>query len=99
MKKIFLTIAFAMLLGFGVSAQGDGFFNNWNDGTRDEWNALPDLPGSFGFGGNSSAWLGSDVIGASWMAFEEGYTTPLGGGLLILTVLGAGYAVAKRKER
>ena len=90
MKKILLTIALTITLGFTASAQrgGDGYFTDWNDisngldkfddfgnGLRD--GGTPGTPGGHG-GGDTPA--------------------PLGSGLLILGALGAGYAVAKRKR-
>lgn len=79
MKKIFLAIALTVALGFGASAQRDGFFNDWEDfdNLRDE-GIMPSLPNGHGLNGDQDA--------------------PLGTGLLILTALGAGYAVSKRKE-
>lgn len=79
MKKIYIALVLTMVLGFGASAQKDGFFNDWEDfdNLRDE-NVLPALPGQHGLSGDQDA--------------------PLGTGLLILTALGAGYAVAKKRD-
>lgn len=87
MKKLLLTVAFALMLGLGAIAQrGDEFFNNWNDVSNgldryDEFDngfyrGDPVFPGHGG--GNTPA--------------------PLGSGLVVLTALGAGYAVARRKK-
>lgn len=79
MKKIFFTIALTVVLGFGASAQRDGFFNDWQDfdNLRDG-ETLPALPGSHGLTGDQNA--------------------PLGSGILILTALGAGYAISKKRD-
>jgi len=81
MKKTFLTIAITLGLAFGAMAQSDGFFSEYNSGSRGSDNSgeidLPGLPQG-GQTGNTSV--------------------PVGGGLLILTALGAGY-VALKKSR
>lgn len=86
MKKILLATAFILVLGLGANAQSgtDGFFGNWNnDGNRGDSPQFPVIPSSETVGG-----IQGDQSGA-----------PLGSGLLILTALGAGYVVArKRKE-
>ena len=81
MKKILLTIALVMTLGFGAKAQiglTDAFFNDWaqSDLMRDI--TLISLPNEHG--------LSEDV------------TAPLGSGLIILSALGAGYAVSRRRN-
>ena len=83
MKKILLTIALTITLGFTASAQfninTDAFFNDWELSER-----LMDggfsfvLPASHGFGADTPA--------------------PLGSGLLVLTALGAGYALKKKRD-
>lgn len=90
MKKILLSVAIVLAMGFGAYAQrgGDGFFSNWNDVGNgldkfdDFENGLrgggPGLPGQGGGGNDQPA--------------------PLGSGLVILGALGAGYAVARRKR-
>ena len=88
MKKILLSVAIVLAMGFGASAQrggNDNLFSSWNDVSNGldridnyELNLRdPGLPGSHG-GGDTPA--------------------PLGSGLVILGALGAGYAVAKRKR-
>jgi len=85
MKKILLTIALTITLGFTASAQfnnitTDAFFNDWEQSER-----LMDggfsfvLPASHGFGADTPA--------------------PLGSGLLIFTALGTGYALKKKREK
>ena len=49
----------------------------------------------------AGSWLGfGDNAGgeASWVGFDEGDPLPTGGGLLLLTLSGACYAVAKRRK-
>lgn len=86
MKKIVLSIALVLALGFGANAQiglSDAFFNDWaqSDFLRDGGLGLmlPTLPGDHGLGGDVPA--------------------PLGSGLFILGVLGAGYATLSRRKK
>ena len=81
MKKILLTIALVMTLGFGAKAQiglTDAFFNDWaqSDLMRDI--TLISLPNEHGLSGDTPA--------------------PLGSGLIILSALGAGYTVSRRRN-
>ena len=85
MKKLLLTLAIVMTIGFSANAQHDGFIqNDAGDyaGSGDRSTTLPMLPeGRVGIeNGDQSA-------------------TPLGSGLLIMAALGAGYAVARRNTR
>ena len=88
MKKIILALALVMALGLGSNAQRDGFFMSWDDVSNgldkydDFDNGLNRGDGGPGFPGHG----GGDT------------PAPLGSGLLILTTLGAGYAVARRKR-
>ena len=86
MKKIIFAIALVMTMGLAASAQNDGFFKYSNiENNR----------------------AGSNEIGAITPANPGGgigvYTTdqpaPVGSGLLILTALGAGYAVARKRKK
>ena len=82
MKKILLSIAIVLTMGFCASAQGntDGWFTMMGNGydNRAEGDALEtNMPPYHGFQTDPGA--------------------PLGSGLLILTALGAGYALRKRK--
>ena len=84
MKKILLTIALTIILGFGANAQylgmSDSFFNDWDQSDRLDIGGFSFvLPASHGFG-------------------EDTPSAPLGSGLLILTALGAGYAVARKRK-
>ena len=83
MKKLIITIIFAIGFGMSLSAQNDGFFT-YNDVNEhrtgsDSWGSLPTLPASHGYGTDQNA-------------------APLGSGLLILGGLALGYAVRRRKN-
>ena len=70
----------------GASAQTDGFFKD--GGSSDNYNRSgsgsdPALPRLPGYG-----------VGAT----DNDQGAPLGSGLLVLTALGAGYAVSRRKK-
>ena len=87
MKKILFTIAIVLTLGLTANAQGknDGFFKDWDsDWTRSSEGYTPGLPE-----GTIGALLGN----------QESDPAPLGSGLLVLTALGAGYAVARKKSK
>ena len=71
-----------VLLSFGVKAQTDSFFN-WNNADYYDERTLDNNP-YFNFPNSH----GLDYDGDA----------PLGSGLLVLTALGAGYAVAKRRH-
>ena len=85
MKKILFAIALVMTMGLAASAQNDGFFKSSNiENNR----------------------AGSNEIGAITPANPGGgigdYGTdqpaPLGSGLLVLTALGAGYALTRKRN-
>ena len=85
MKKILLTIALTITLGFGANAQylgmSDSFFNDWTQSDRLDIGGFSFvLPANHGFG-------------------EDTPSAPLGSGLLVLTALGAGYALKKKREK
>ena len=86
MKKILFAIAFVTMMAFGANAQNDNFVFDHED----DWN-LRDDP----FSG---------IALPSGIGMDSGSTTgnpsaPLGSGLLVLTALGAGYAVAQRRRK
>ena len=90
MKKILFAIAIVLTIGFTANAQGrnDAFFNDWsNDGynrtTGDPVNLGLVLPYTIDMGTNT----------------EDPSAAPLGSGLLVLTALGAGYAIARKKSK
>ncbi|MBO7073804.1 MAG: hypothetical protein J6W12_02695 [Bacteroidales bacterium] len=84
MKKILFAIAFVTMMAFGASAQRmDGFFGNYDNGYDDRGT------------GNSEL-----ILGAPNHNLTENTTgAPLGSGLLVLTALGAGYAVARKRKK
>lgn len=83
MKNIFLTIALVFTMSVSGSAQySDGFFNNYDN---DCYNRIDDPTGILNM---PTGELGS----------PHNEYAPIGGGLLILTLLGTGYAIIKRKE-
>lgn len=71
-------------MALSANAQMDGFFNSNDNGNNGgrEGGTLPMLPG--GKVGEYGA--------------DQPATAPLGSGLIILTALGAGYAVSRRKK-
>lgn len=86
MKKVLVTLAIVVALGFAANAQyfsgqNDNFFNTWDDVgnglDKPGGVVLPGIPG--GHGGHG------DV------------PVPLGSGLFILTALGAGYAIKQKR--
>ena len=84
MKKYILTVLITLTMCAGVKAQGrnDAFINDWA-------------------GSRSDDAISSGLIQAlpAWGMFGQGENTePLGSGLLILTALGAGYALKHKKD-
>ena len=82
MKKIFFAIAIIVMLAMTANAQRDGFFNNFDNNDRTI------TPGET-FDDMNSIMPGHGLTSDP---------APLGTGLLILTALGAGYAVARKKK-
>ena len=88
MKKIIFAIAIVMMLGLTANAQGrDGFFGSWDDDNYDNRGAMSD-PNDLGF-----------VLPGGPMGGSGNQGAPLGSGLLVLTALGAGYAVARKRKK
>ena len=85
MKKIIFATALVMTMGFAASAQyGDSYFKNWDNGINDRTGEISGvLPANPGGG-----------IGV----YTTDQPAPVGSGLLILTALGAGYAVARKRK-
>ena len=83
MKKLLLTLAIVMTIGFSANAQYDGFIqNDAGDyaSSGDRSTTLPMLPqGSVGGNDNDQP------------------AAPLGSGLLILTALGGAYLLRKKE--
>ena len=88
MKKILFAAALVLAFGLCANAQrgGDGFFTNWDDVS----NGL-DKFDDFGNGLRDPGLPGGHGGGDT--------PAPLGSGLIVLTALGAGYAVAKKREK
>ena len=83
MKKILFAIAIVMMMGFTANAQSDGFFHSWDDYEENRISDFkPVIPAVGLINGGA---YGNDV------------NAPLGSGLLVLTALGAGYAMARRR--
>ena len=84
MKKFLFSIALTITLGLTASAQ----FNN--DAFFQSWddNDRDDIVNGLGFVLPSGHGFGDDAN-----------STPLGNGLLILTAIGAGYALKKKHEK
>ena len=84
MKKILFAITLTITLGLTATAQySDGFFNDWDNGF--------DRTGT----GNEIGF----VLPASHGNGLDTPSAPLGSGLLVLTALGAGYALKKKHEK
>ena len=85
MKKILFTIALTITLSFGANAQYLGMSDSFfNDWTQSDRLDI----GGFSF-----------VLPASHGFGEDTPSAPLGSGLLVLTALGAGYALKKKHEK
>ncbi|MBQ4205300.1 MAG: hypothetical protein II662_01420 [Bacteroidales bacterium] len=86
MKKILLATALFIAMGLSANAQGDGFFNDWDDVSNGI--VFDDFDNGFTRGGgpNTPGHGGGDT------------PAPLGSGLLVLTAMGAGYMVARRRK-
>ena len=85
MKKIIL-ILFVLLQASCVMAQSDNFFSSKDDYGSFRNSGGPDatqLPVLPEYGGGD----------------QDAVPAPLGSGLLVLTALGAGYAVARRRRK
>ena len=85
MKKIILAFAIVMTMTFCANAQSDGFFKA---------NYLDDYDYRNGSGAGNE--LGFALPAGH--GYENDTNAPLGNGLFILTALGAGYAMKKRRS-
>lgn len=85
MKKILFAIALILTIGLTANAQGrrDGLFSDW-DNNREIIDASDPMP---------------LVLGGSVGGLEGNQGAPLGSGLLVLTALGAGYAIARKHKK
>lgn len=84
MKKILLATALVLAIGLSVSAQ-DGFFRGGYDDSGDRGTSIS----------ATKPRLPGDGVGVN----NDDQPAPIGGGLLVLTALGAGYAVTRRREK
>ena len=84
MKKILFAIAIVLTISLTANAQGknDGFFSNWDNGLNDRTGSEPLTPG----------------IAFPTHNTDQDPQAPLGSGLLILTAIGAGYALKRRRD-
>ena len=83
MKKILLTIVFVLTIVLGATAQTDGFFRDGSSEGYSNRTADTDLPA-----------LPTGRTGS----LQGDYDAPLGSGLLVLTALGVGYAISRKRE-
>lgn len=81
MKKILLSIIFAIMMSFCANAQIDNLVTDWDDSRS----MLDEMP-----------WIPAVNVGGIYNDIPA-YNGPLGDGLLIFTVLGAGYFLRKKK--
>ena len=83
MKKIIFAIAIVLTFGLSANAQGrDGFFSSYDNGYGDRTGSNDIYAPDHGTTGHVSG----------------NGEAPIGSGLLVLTALGAGYAVARNKK-
>ena len=85
MKKILFAIAIVLTMTFSASAQtqSDWFVRDFENSTRND------------FGSTILPMLVTGGVGA----WNNDQPAPLGSGLLVLTALGAGYAMTCRKRK
>ena len=92
MKKIIFAVALVLAIGLCADAQRggsrDGFFTDWDD-VSNGLDKFDDFDNGLRGGGPGipGGHGGGDT------------PAPLGSGLIVLTALGAGYAVAKKREK
>ena len=85
MKKIFLILALVFAMSFDMFAQrSDGFFTS----NSDDWENRMSNPNEVGL------LMPTGILGST-----NDENAPLGSGLLILTTLGGGYLIAKKKKK
>lgn len=83
MKKIIFAIAIILTIGFNANAQRtDAIVNDWGMGSNNEWRDAITLTIPTGALGG----INGDI------------DAPLGSGLLVLTALGAGYVLTRKKK-
>ena len=84
MKKFFLTIAVLMFMGFCGKAQNDVFFK-WSEIDNETYRNDP--------------YDNVNLALPTAHGLNNDAEAPLGSGLLVLTVLGAGYMMKKKEVR
>lgn len=84
MKKIILSIIFAIMMSFCANAQVDNIIDDWSESPR---SLIDDMP-----------WLPAVAVGSIYNDIPA-QNGPIGDGLLILTVLGTGYVFHKKKMK
>ena len=90
MKKLALTLTILLSLALGATAQqGGGLFGRGHDSNEASYNrdggSLVLLPNAHS--------TGSDING------ETGEPAPLGSGIAVLAVMGAAYALGKKRNK
>lgn len=83
MKKLLLTIIIIFTFGLCVNAQSDGFFGNWDEGCGDRLSG-----GTLSMPQNPIGTIANETVDA-----------PLGSGLIMLSALGVGYLLTKKREK
>ena len=84
MKKILFAIAIVLTLGLTANAQGKKD-SFFTDWDNNSWNRESDVFPA--------------IMGGTLGGLNGNQDAPLGSGLLVLTALGAGYAVARKKRK
>ena len=84
MKKILFAIAIIMTMVLSASAQRDGFFSSYDSNYGDRME-------------NPNGLL--NLPSSNDISEAGNESAPLGTGLLIMTALGAGYMVVKRRNK
>ena len=84
MKKILFAIAIVLTIGLTANAQNkQDSFFGWDDNND---RTTPD-------------WTTGFIVPNLGLGDNDNVPAPLGSGLLVLTALGAGYAVARKRKR
>jgi hypothetical protein len=83
MKKLVLSIVFATMISFGANAQNDWFISDMEN-QADDWRT------------GLSIVLVTGSVGQ--FNNDQPANAPVGSGLLIMTALGVGYALKKKRD-
>ena len=90
MKKLAITTAIVLGLGLTTFADGGGMFHRANSGDNgNSW---------YKNGGTRIEVEGTAMPGLPIHGQAESQNAPLGSGIVLLTALGAAYAVAKKRR-